>query len=249
MAELRQFLASVPRGCGDLLARELAQFGALDIRERGNAVAFTGTLEVAYRTCLHSWVAARVFLEIARFDAADDAAIYAALCGLDWLAHVDPSLTLACEWSGRHPAVTNTHYGTLRLKDAICDTLRERSGARPDIATECPGVRIHAHAVGTKVTVSVDLAGEGLHRRGWRGETGEAPLRENIAAGIVLRAGWPALAVEGAAFLDPMCGSGTLVIEAARMAIGSAANERRRYFGFLGCRGHDATVNRQQRTV
>ena len=242
MAELRQFLASVPRGCGDLLARELAQFGALDIRERGNAVAFTGTLEVAYRTCLHSWVAARVFLEIARFDAADDAAIYAALCGLDWLAHVDPSLTLACEWSGRHPAVTNTHYGTLRLKDAICDTLRERSGARPDIATECPGVRIHAHAVGTKVTVSVDLAGEGLHRRGWRGETGEAPLRENIAAGIVLRAGWPALAVEGAAFLDPMCGSGTLVIEAARMAIGSAANERRRYFGFLGWRGHDAPL-------
>ena len=242
MAELHRFLASVPRGCGDLLARELVSFGALDVRERGNAVAFTGSLAVAYRACLESWVAARVFLEIARFEAADDAAIYAALRSIDWPAHVDPSHTLACEWSGRHPAVTNTHYGTLRLKDAICDGLRESTGRRPDIATGSPGVRIHAHAVGTQVTVSVDLAGEGLHRRGWRGDTGEAPLRENVAAGVLLRSGWPALAAEGAAFLDPMCGSGTLVIEAARMAAGFAANHRRRYFGFLAWPGHDASV-------
>jgi 23S rRNA (guanine2445-N2)-methyltransferase / 23S rRNA (guanine2069-N7)-methyltransferase len=242
MAELRRFLASVPRGFGDLLARELAGFGASDVRERGNAVAFTGSLEVAYRACLGSWVAARVFLEIARFEAADDAAIYAALRAIDWRAQVDPSGTLACEWSGRHPAVTNTHYGTLRLKDAICDSLRERTGRRPDIATGSPGVRIHAHAVGTTVTVSVDLAGEGLHRRGWRGDTGEAPVRENVAAGVLLRAGWPALAAQGAAFLDPMCGSGTFVIEAARMAAGFAANHRRRYFGFLGWPGHDAAL-------
>ena len=242
MSDLHRFLASVPRGFADLLARELDRFGALDIRERGNAVAFTGSLAVAYRACLESWVAARVFLEIARFEAADDAAIYAALRGIDWSRHVDPSATLACEWSGRHPAVTNTHYGTLRLKDAICDTLRERSGRRPDIADGSPGVRIHAHAVGDKVTVSVDLAGEGLHRRGWRGETGDAPLRENVAAGVLLRAGWPALAAEGAAFLDPLCGSGTLVIEAARMAAGFAANHRRRYFGFLAWPGHDAAL-------
>jgi 23S rRNA (guanine2445-N2)-methyltransferase / 23S rRNA (guanine2069-N7)-methyltransferase len=242
MAELRRFLASVPRGFGDLLARELGSFGALDIRERGNAVAFTGPLAVAYRACLESWVAARVFLEIARFEAADDASIYAALRGIDWRLHVDPSGTLACEWSGRHPAVTNTHYGTLRLKDAICDGLRESTGQRPDIASGSPGVRIHAHAVGTQVTVSVDLAGEGLHRRGWRGDTGEAPLRENVAAGVLLRAGWPALAAEGAAFLDPMCGSGTFVIEAARMAAGFAANHRRRYFGFLAWPGHDAVL-------
>lgn len=241
-AALRQFLASVPRGFGDLLARELAAFGATDIRERGNAVAFTGTLEVAYRACLESWVASRVYLEVLRFEAADDAAIYAALRGIDWRTHVDPAQTLACEWSGRHPAVVNTHYGTLRLKDAICDALRESTGARPDIAPREPGVRVHAHAVGTKVTVSIDLSGEGLHRRGWRGDTGEAPLRENVAAGVLLRAGWPALAAEGAAFLDPMCGSGTLVIEAARMAAGLAANHRRRYFGFLQWPGHDSAL-------
>jgi 23S rRNA (guanine2445-N2)-methyltransferase / 23S rRNA (guanine2069-N7)-methyltransferase len=242
MTPLHAMVASVPRGCGDLLARELQDFGALDVRERGNTVAFTGTLEVAYRACLESRVASRVLLELLRFEAVDDASIYAALRGIDWRQHVDPANTLACEWSGRHPAIANTHYGTLRVKDAICDSLRESTGLRPDIATFEPGVRVHAHAVGTQVTVSLDLSGEGLHRRGWRGDTGEAPLRENLAAGILLRAGWPALAAAGASFLDPLCGSGTLVIEAARIAADIPANNRRRYFGFLQWKGHDSAL-------
>ncbi len=239
---LLPLVVSVPRGFGDLLAEELRGFGALDVRERGNTVACTASLEVAYRVCLESWVASRVYLELLRFEAIDDAGIYAALRAIPWAQHIDPQFTIACEWSGRHPAIGNTHYGTLRLKDAICDALRETAGRRPDVATEQPGVRVHAHAVGTKVTVSLDLAGEGLHRRGWRGETGEAPLRENIAAGILLRAGWPRIAAAGGSFLDPLCGSGTLVIEAARMAAGFAANHRRRYFGFLQWRGHDAPL-------
>lgn len=245
MTEIKQFLASVPRGFGDILANELQAFGASDVRERGNAVAFTGTLECAYRVCLESWVASRVYLELARFEAEDDAAIYAALRRLDWLRHIDPAQTLACEWSGRHPAIVNTHFGSLRLKDAICDSLRELTGRRPDIALDMPGVRIHAHAVGTRVTVSIDLAGEGLHRRGWRMAGGEAPLRENLAAGILLRAQWPSIAAAGGALLDPLCGSGTLVIEAARMAAGFAANHGRRYFGFVNWRGHDAELWRR----
>ena len=245
MSTPRAFVASVPRGFGDLLAREIREFGGLDVRERGNTVAFTGTLDVAYRICLESRVASRVHLELLRFEAADDAAIYAALRGIDWSAHIDAAGTLACEWSGRHPAISNTHFGTLRLKDAICDALRERSGRRPDIATFEPSVRVHAHAVGTRVTVSLDLSGEGLHRRGWRGDTGEAPLRENIAAGILLRAGWPEIAAAGGGFVDPMCGAGTFVIEAARMAAGIPANHRRRYFGFLGWKGHDAELWRR----
>ena len=242
MTAIRQFVAGVPRGFADLLLRELQEFGATDLRERGNTVAFTGTLEVAYRACLESRVASRIYLELLRFEAVDDAAIYAALRGIDWRAHVDPAATLACEWSGRHPAISNTHYGTLRLKDAICDALRDSVGARPDIATQEPGVRVHAHAVGTKVTVSIDLSGEGLHRRGWRGETGEAPLRENLAAGILLRAGWPAIAAAGGDFIDPLCGSGSFVIEAARIAADMPANHRRRYFGFLRWKGHDAAL-------
>lgn len=239
---MRAFVASVPWGFADLLARELQSFGATDVRDRGHTVSFTGTLEVAYRACLESRVASRVLLEIARFEAIDEPAIQAALRSIDWMQHVDPRATLACEWSGRHPAIVNTHFGTLRLKDAICDRLREQTGERPDIALQEPGVRVHAHAVGTRVVVSIDLAGEGLYRRGWRAETGEAPLRENLAAGLLLRAGWPDIAASGGALLDPMCGSGTFVIEAARMAAGIAANEGRRYFGFLRWRGHDAPL-------
>ena len=242
VSPLLPLVVSVPRGFGDLLAEELRRFGALDVRERGNTVSCTGTLEIAYRVCLESWVASRVYLELLRFEAADDAAIYAALRGIPWAQHIDPQHSIACEWSGRHPAIGNTHYGTLRLKDAICDALRESTGRRPDVAMQQPGVRVHAHAVGTKVTVSLDLAGEGLHRRGWRGETGEAPLRENIAAGILLRAGWLRIVAAGGDFLDPLCGSGSFVIEAARMAAGFAANHRRRYFGFLQWRGHDAAL-------
>ena len=242
MSRLYSFVGSVPRGLGDVLARELQEQGAMDVRERGNTVAFTGTLEVAYRACLESRVASRILLELQRFEAADDASIYAALRAIDWRSHIDPANTLACEWSGRHPAISNTHFGTLRLKDAICDALREATGARPDIATSEPGVRVHAHAVGTNVTVSLDLSGEGLHRRGWRGDTGEAPLRENIAAGILLRAGWPKIFAQGGDFVDPMCGSGTIVIEAALIAAGIPANHRRRYFGFLQWKGHDAAL-------
>ncbi len=237
-----QCLASVPRGFGDLLAQELVAFGAADVRERGNQVAFTGPLEVAYRACLESRVASRVYVEIARLDAPDEAALYAALRELDWAAHVDPAATLACDWSGRHPAIRHTHFGALRLKDAICDALRESVGARPDVSTERPGVRIHAHARDTRVTLSVDLAGEGLHRRGYRTERGAAPLRETVAAGVLLRAGWAALAAEGAALLDPLCGAGTIVIEAALIAADVAPNLRREYFGLLRWRRHDEAL-------
>lgn len=237
-----RFLASAPRGFGDLLAAELAGLGAQEVRERALGVDFTGPLEVAYRACLESRLASRVYLEVARVRAASADELYAALRALPWHEHVDPAGTLACDFSGRHPAIHHTRYGAQRVKDAICDPLRERFGQRPDVALTRPSVRVHAHANGADVTVSIDLAGEGLHRRGYRTVAGEAPLRENVAAGILLRAGWPQLAAEGAALLDPMCGSGTIVIEAALIAADRAPNLGRDYFGFTGWRGHDAAL-------
>ncbi|HUQ12406.1 MAG TPA: bifunctional 23S rRNA (guanine(2069)-N(7))-methyltransferase RlmK/23S rRNA (guanine(2445)-N(2))-methyltransferase RlmL [Steroidobacteraceae bacterium] len=243
----RKFVASSPRGFGDLLAQELRQVGAADVRERAVGVEFTGTLEVAYRACLESRVASRVFLVIAEFEAATDQAFYDAVRAIDWRPHVDPSRTLACDFSGRHPALTHTRFGALRLKDGICDQLRDTTGSRPDISTERPAVRVHAHANGPKVTVSLDLSGEGLHRRGYRSEAGEAPLRENLAAGILLRAGWAEKCANASEFLDPLCGSGTLVIEAAMIAARIAPGTRRHYFGFFGWPGHDrATWERVQ---
>ncbi len=237
-----RFVASSPRGFGDLLAAELRSFGAADVRERALGVEFTGTLAVAYRACLESRVGSRVFLEVARFNAPSDASFYDAARAIDWRRHIDPARTLACDFSGRHPQITHTRFGALRLKDAICDQLRDASGSRPDIAPERPAVRVHAHANGPDVTVSIDLSGEGLHRRGYRAEAGEAPLRENLAAGILVRAGWPEKCKVATEFLDPMCGSGTLVIEAAMIAANVAPGARRHYFGFLGWVGHDRTT-------
>jgi 23S rRNA (guanine2445-N2)-methyltransferase / 23S rRNA (guanine2069-N7)-methyltransferase len=236
------FLASAPRGLADLLARELVAFGALGAKERSTGVAFTGDLRVAYRACLESRIANRVFLELGRFEVADAEGFYRAVRGIDWSAHLAPGATLACDFSGRHPLINHTHFGALKLKDAIVDSLRDATGERPDVALERPSVRVHAHANGAVITVSLDLAGESLHRRGYRGAAGEAPLKENVAAGMLIRCGWPEMAASGARFLDPMCGSGTLVIEAAMIAADMAPGLGRDYYGFLGWRGHDPQV-------
>ena len=237
-----RFLASSPRGLADLLARELAACGAHEVRERSTGVAFSGALESAYRACLWSRIANRVYLELAVFEARDAGEFYAGVARLNWTAHLAPGATLACDFSGRHPAITHTHFGALKLKDGIVDALRAATGARPDIDTARPAVRVHAHAHGTQITLALDLAGESLHRRGYRGAAGEAPLKENVAAGVLLRAGWEALAAQGAEFLDPLCGSGTLPIEAALIAAGRAPGLTREYFGFLGWRGHDGPL-------
>jgi 23S rRNA (guanine2445-N2)-methyltransferase / 23S rRNA (guanine2069-N7)-methyltransferase len=236
------FIATVPRGLADLLGRELQSFGAAEIRERATGVSFKGTLETAYRACLWSRVASRVLLELTQFNAADADEFHSRVRAFDWSAHIDPGRTIACEFTGKHPGITNSHFGALRLKDGICDRLRDDTGARPDVALVRPSVRIHAHANGTQISLSLDLAGEGLHRRGYRTEAGEAPLRENLAAGILLRARWDEAAERGAEFLDPMCGSGTLVIEAAMIAARRAPALLRDYFGFLGWKRHDAAL-------
>lgn len=238
-----QFLASAPRGLADLLARELVALGAEGVRERATGVAFSGPLAAGYRACLWSRIANRVFLELAQFEAPDADHFYAGARALDWSRHLGPGATLACDFSGRHPSITHTHFGALKLKDAIVDALREESGVRPDIELERPSVRIHAHAHGSeRITLSLDLSGESLHRRSYRAAAGEAPLKENVAAGILMRSGWPDLAAQRAQFLDPMCGSGTFAIEAALIAADRAPGLYRPYYGFLGWRSHDARL-------
>ena len=236
------FVATVPRGLADLTAGELRALGAEDVRERGASVGFRGTLETGYRACLESRTASRILLQLASFHARDADALLEAVRALDWREHLRAGATLSCEFTGSHPAIDNTHFGALRLKDGICDQLRAARGARPDVALQRPDVPLLAHAQGTQVTVYLDMAGEGLHRRGYRVQAGEAPLRENVAAGVLLRARWPDLHAAGGWFLDPLCGSGTLVIEAALIATGTAPGLLRDYWGFSGWAGHDAAL-------
>jgi 23S rRNA (guanine2445-N2)-methyltransferase / 23S rRNA (guanine2069-N7)-methyltransferase len=236
---VRYWIATAPVGAASVLAEELARFGAEDIRERSHDVKFQGTLEVGYRTCLWSRTATRVLLSLGSIDASSSKAVYEAVKRIDWQEHLRPGATLACDCSGGNESIRHTIYGSQLLKDAVCDNLRDATGERPNIKPERPDVLLHLHVEGPTALVSVDFSGESLHRRGYRSEGGRAPLKENVAAAVLLRAGWPSIAEQGGVLLDPMCGSGTFLTEGALIAADAAPALDRDYFGFLGWHGHD----------
>ena len=237
---IRYWIATAPIGASSVLAEELAEYGAVEIRERSNDVKFQGNLEAGYRACLWSRTATRVFLSLGSVEAGSTAALYAALNRIDWREHLGEGASLACDCSGGNESIRHTLYGAQLLKDAVCDKLRETTGTRPDVRPERPDVLLHLHVEGNQAMVSVDFSGESLHRRGYRLEGGRAPLKENVAAAVLLRSGWPAIFAAGGALVDPMCGSGTFLTEAALIAAAAAPGLEREYYGFFGWRGHDA---------
>ena len=239
---VRYWVATAPVGAASVLAEELAQFGAEDIRERSHDVKFQGTLEVGYRTCLWSRTATRVLLSLGSIDATSSKSVYEGVKRIDWREHLAPGATLACDCSGGNESIRHTIYGSQLLKDAVCDNLRESTGERPNIKPERPDVLLHLHVEGPTALVSLDFSGESLHRRGYRTEGGRAPLKENVAAAVLLRAGWPQIAEAGGTLLDPMCGSGTFLTEGALIAADAAPALDREYFGFLKWHGHDASL-------
>ena len=239
---VRYWIATAPVGVASVLAEELAQFGAQDIKERSHDVKFQGTLEAGYRACLWSRTATRVLLSIGQIDATSSKSLYEAVKRIDWRAHLASGATLACDCSGGNESIRHTIYGSQLLKDAVCDNLRDSTGERPNIQPERPDVLLHLHVEGATALVSVDFSGESLHRRGYRSEAGRAPLKENVAAAVLLRAGWQHIVEDGGLLLDPMCGSGTFLTEGALIAADAAPAIDREYFGFTGWRGHDAQL-------
>ena len=236
------FFVTAAAGTADLLAAELAALGIEGAREVLGGVACEGELASAYRACLESRLALRVLWQIARFPVADAAGLYAGVGAIDWAAHMDESGTLVVDFSGAVPGITHTQFGAQRVKDAVVDQFRERTGTRPSVDRESPTLRINAHAARGNLTLAIDLSGESLHRRGYRGGAGAAPLKENLAAAILIRSGWPAIAAAGGSFVDPMCGSGTLPIEAALIAADIAPGLLRPGFGFERWKQHDANA-------
>jgi len=232
------FFASCPPGVADLTAAELRVCGATHTRELKLGVLFEGTLETAYRACLWSRTASRILMPLGNFPAATPEALYDGVAAIDWTQHIAASGTLAIDFGGSSAGIKHTHFGALKTKDAIVDQLRERSGQRPSVELERPDVRLDVRLDRERATLSLDLSGDSLHRRAYRARGVAAPLKENLAAAVLLRSGWPAIAESGD-FVDPMCGSGTLVIEAAMMALDIAPGLLRSYFGFSGWRGHD----------
>jgi 23S rRNA (guanine2445-N2)-methyltransferase / 23S rRNA (guanine2069-N7)-methyltransferase len=237
-----ELFATCPKGLEYLLRDELRALGADQAREALAGVHFAGSPELAYRACLWSRLASRVLLHLAEFDAPDADALYAGVQAIDWTAHLAADGRFAVDAVGGSSALNNTQFVALRTKDAIVDQFRRETGTRPDVDVERPSIRVNVRLHRQRATVSLDLAGTPLHRRGWRQGQGEAPLKENLACAMLLRAGWPAIAAAGGALVDPMCGSGTLPIEAALMAADVAPGLRRDYFGFLGWRGHDVAL-------
>ncbi len=236
------WLATAPIGAASVLAEELAEFGATDIRERSHDVKFQGTLAVGYRACLWSRTATRIFLSLGSLDASSSKNLFDAMKRINWQEHLAPGATLACDCSGGNESIRHTIYGSQLLKDAVCDSLRDATGVRPDIKPERPDVLLHLHVEGPTALVSLDFSGESLHRRGYRLEGGRAPVKENVAAAVLLRAGWPAVNEAGGLLMDPMCGSGTFLTEAALIAADAAPALDRAYFGFMGWHGHDAAL-------
>lgn len=236
------FFATTAKGMEGLLAAELSALGATDVEERRAGVAFRGPLDAAYRACLWSRVANRILLPLAAFAAPTPAALYAGVRAIRWADHIARGRTLAvdCRLSGSQ--ITHSHYAALKTKDAIVDQLRDQRGARPNVDVRRPDVQVNVYIHADHAVVSIDLSGESQHRRGYRAEGAAAPLKENLAAAVLLLADWPRRAREGAPLIDPMCGSGTIALEAALIAGDVAPGLRRDYFGGAGWLGHDPVL-------
>jgi 23S rRNA (guanine2445-N2)-methyltransferase / 23S rRNA (guanine2069-N7)-methyltransferase len=239
---MSHYFATCPKGLEYLLRDELIAIGASDVREALAGAHFSGTLETAYRACLWSRMASRILLPLAEFDAGDDDALYRGVQDIDWSQHLAAHATFAVDAGTAMSKLTHSQFIGLRVKDAVVDQFRQRDGNRPGIDTDEPDIRINLRLRRDRATLSLDLAGSPLHRRGWREVQGEAPLKENLAAAMLLRARWPEVYAAGGALLDPMCGSGTLLIEGALMAADVAPGLRREYFGFLGWQQHDIAL-------
>ncbi len=236
-----RFLATSPKGLGSLLVPEMRELGAVDVRETVAGVTFNGGLGVGYRACLHSRLANRIILQLSEFAASRADDLYDGMANLPWCDHLSPSSTLAIDFSGRSEDIRNTQFGAQRCKDAIVDVFRSRGLDRPSVDTRAPDLRIHVRLHRGRVSVGIDLSGTSLHQRGYRTEPGKAPLKENLAAAVLIRSGWPECLEAGQPLVDPMCGSGTFLIEAAMMATGRPPGLDRKRWGFQGWLGHSSS--------
>ena len=237
-----RFFATTPKNIESLLVEELRSLGVDEVSETRAGAGFSASLAEAYRVCLRSRTANRVLLVLREFPAATPDALYEGALDIPWEDHLGQEGSFSVDFSTSASGITHSHFGALRVKDAVVDRFRARLGSRPSVDKERPDIRVNVYLYRDKATVSLDLSGESLHLRGYRKQGMSAPLKENLAAAILLRTGWPAEAGQGRPFVDPMCGSGTLSIEAALIASDSAPGLGRAYWGFIGWKLHDESA-------
>ncbi len=213
-----KFFVSCAKGLEYLLADELLAMGLPKATATIAGVNAEGELRDAQRVVLWSRVASRVLWPLEEFDCPDETALYQGVVSMPWEEHLDADLTLAVDAHVSGTAITHARFAAQRVKDAVVDRLRGEGLERPSVNVDLPDVRINLSLRKGRATISIDLSGGPMHRRGWRQSQNDAPLKENLAAAVLMRAGWPKIHAEGGGLLDPMCGSGTLLIEGALMA-------------------------------
>ena len=239
-----EFFARCAGGFEQVLGDELRALRMRRVRPQVGGAIFFGSLADAYRACLWLRSATRVQLVLARPAATDAEALYEGVRALPWEELLVQGATIAVDAHGENPELRNTKFVALKVKDAVCDAMRERCGTRPDVDPRNPDFAIDVAVHPKKATIYLNLSGASLHRRGYRedGVQTEAPLKETLAASVLLAAGWPEIAAQGGMLIDPMCGSGTFAVEGAMMAAGIAPGLLRERWGFEGWQGHDQSL-------
>jgi 23S rRNA (guanine2445-N2)-methyltransferase / 23S rRNA (guanine2069-N7)-methyltransferase len=239
-SEMYSIFVTCPKGLHYALERELDKLGASIIKATPSGVEIEADKVCIYRILLWSRIANRVIFQLAKgkVDSAED--LYDITSSVNWDTHFSSDKTFAVDFLGTNEVINNSTFGALKVKDAVVDQFRDKTGVRPNVSKTEPEIRISARLHKDRLSLGLDLSGESLHKRGYRTATGRAPLKENLGAGLLALAGWPDQYAEDASFLDPMCGSGTLLIEAAMIACNKAPGLDREVWGFDAWHQHDS---------
>ncbi|WP_318468703.1 bifunctional 23S rRNA (guanine(2069)-N(7))-methyltransferase RlmK/23S rRNA (guanine(2445)-N(2))-methyltransferase RlmL [Photobacterium leiognathi] len=232
---MNQYLAITSRGLENLLADELEQLGAQNIQVVHAGVRFKAEQATAYRCCLWTRISSRIIQVLSEFNVRDDMDLYLGATAINWMNYFDSNTRIVVDFNGTNREIRNSQYGAMKIKDAIVDRFTKADLRRPNIDRERPDLRVHMRLSGEKGILGLDMAGSGLHQRGYRSEAGKAPLRETHAAALVIKSGW----TPEQPLLDPMCGSGTLLIEAAMIAAEIAPGLKRKRWGFESIKDFD----------
>src|SRR5476649_2064 len=241
---MNSLFASTARGLEELLKSELETLGAQACKVVQGGVHFEGDDRLMYQSLLWSRLASRILLPLNEFKVHSDLDLYMGVMAIDWPEIFSVDKTFAVHFSGLNDEIRNSQYGALKVKDAIVDSFTRKMDERPNVAKQQPDIRVNVFLQRDTASVALDLSGEGLHQRGYRDLAGQAPLKESLAAAIVMRSGWKA----GTPMVDPMCGSGTLLIEAAMIAADRAPGLHRPHWGFTGWNKFDADLWRELTT-
>jgi 23S rRNA (guanine2445-N2)-methyltransferase / 23S rRNA (guanine2069-N7)-methyltransferase len=235
---MNSLFASTARGLEELLKTELEGLGAQNCQVVQGGVHYQGDSRLVYQSLMWSRLASRILLPLSECKVYSDLDLYLGVQVIDWPAIFGPDATFAVHFSGLNETIRNSQYGALKVKDAIVDSFTRKNLPRPNVDREQPDLRINVWLNKDTASIALDLSGEGLHQRGYRDATGAAPIKETLASAIVMRSGWQ----PGTPLLDPMCGSGTLLIEAAMIATDRAPGLHRKRWGFLGWAKHDVEL-------